>query len=1456
MNHKFTKQMSLLLAGLLLLTALAGCADQDPKIETTVESTAETTTGTTTETTVGTTTETTETTVESQSASEEVTEHTSETEILLPGEYGDIISHADSLQNRITNRYTDSARTDFLIENDRMSLTYALSAEADKQIRALTDRNGDSYFENSFDVFVTMPDGTRFTASKSSEDAAVNIIRHGYYYNEIRIEGQNFINGLEILDEKIFNHRAVDLENNVAATVKEKNLHVEVTDPVDPWFSFDRIDFAAADFNYLSLTVKADKTVKSSAQIYLKAGASTVFTEAQSAKFTLIPDGEYHAYLIPLSPLAATSDFSGKVTGLRIDFEGEIGSAIEIKEVKAVNATDNGAPTVSIARTFHTYADKLHHVLQVTAWKEESNIKEIGMVTRIPCERVEALVIKDGNGLHTTLEAADGGNIEYIGVLIKGAGVFGYIMPADGKSGTLRVELSDGNYVLTQISALDGVLLPPDEEYINTRDFYMGQRLYTDSESDFDAFLEAAYCERNPLTAENFEIVGENRDKAVFEGYDFLRGTYVLSAKGIESFAVIYNSYPNKHIQTSFRVTADGHDRELYIMNHTGTGNLEAAVLLDQNMMMLPVPVEVCKNFSTDGDSNLYEYLEMGTGDAIFPLALKAEEDLEMTAVAFYQTWGRYPLKQVSSIDFFSPYYHFSTGVTETNCICFWEDERLPDFRAMSAPLWTSQPQHSRGGVHHFLQYTDSEGGSYLDYNIQNTVAVSGPTYAQVEMLNRSEDERIEVKYTHTELPQTDENRTFYRIEGKVLEDIDIVDFTRDFSFYSVSCRAGAYGKVGYLDASNTPQVKDALAVGSEAEMLLLGDQYPYFSYWKMISYDGTASDIGLDNYVNVACLVRSADFVIGGERYEGNLVLVDEGGRLKLTLELGEVTLKAGDSFTLELILLPWGSQSSESDENVRLVRENTLLDPFEIKAEADCAPVDDLYIPSVRSLDGKSATFSVTSGGDMNLTLCAYGFERLTAPVIYELIDGEWQIYEVSSAKAPGKCGNAYAYDGYAVHYDGDGSYSYSFVVTMEEGKERKFKVISSTPFEGWDPIEKVPEEEKPLDVYVDAAALAEAAKTGKDMGEIVLSEDGEYVTFYAKPSTKESFFTAYTNSDKPSGKYFVIKYRSAAALDNIEVYTSTLNLTGTAGDNFHIRASQNMLICDGEWHMAVVNVKNAVATFLYENGTYSAKYLRLDIFNGSFDASAAYIDVAFAGFTNDIDKILSLGSDLDAIMMLDGGRAFDLKTEGYEEESDTEDEDETETEPLIDREPIEDPVNVYLEPIEIKEASQTKYTKGFGRSMLTANGESIKFYADGSSAELILTAYMGGSEKSGKYAVIRYRIPTENAGKTERFEIFTSTVNEVPTAGDNFTVPVIHDGEWHTLVIDLSRTQSKNGFAAAADGSYTAKYFRVDLFNTVSSKTSYVELGYIAFCESMEQLSLIAEDYDSFPTEQANE
>ena len=201
--------------------------------------------------------------------------------------------------------------------------------------------------------------------------------------------------------------------------------------------------------------------------------------------------------------------------------------------------------------------------------------------------------------------------------------------------------------------------------------------------------------------------------------------------------------------------------------------------------------------------------------------------------------------------------------------------------------------------------------------------------------------------------------------------------------------------------------------------------------------------------YVNLSFLIRDYDVILDGKKIHPKLIIKEGKLHMSLSLDLGEVVFKKGDKISLNVIILPWGSEVSDysgekfaPDQNVRDVRANSLLSPFKLTAGEDTEITNGIFMPTAKTANGKSACFTI-SGGENNFALRVDGFDRLGIPTIYENIDGNWERYEISSENTPDKNGYCHTYDGYNVFYNDDGSYSYSFIVTMTENKERQFKI-----------------------------------------------------------------------------------------------------------------------------------------------------------------------------------------------------------------------------------------------------------------------------------------------------------------------------------------------------------------------------------------------------------------------------
>lgn len=985
------------------------------------------------------------------------------------------IRNANALANQVQVHYVDNRRS-YVIKNRSMTLGYALNRDSDQQISYINNNNGQSYIENTMDAFVSLSDGTTAFLSKTSVGTKTNIFRYGYYYYEARLEEQDFANGICVNSEFPISHTPKYTHDLSNERISDAAFSAKITSKSDPFIVFEDLDLDTDKYRYLKISARIDDHQYATGCVHIVAGDMIEFSYLHNLEFELICDGYEHTYIICLKEIGA---YTGKLRELRLDIDGlDIGQSVEIYEISLLDAYPTGAPTLSAARIFHTYSDKLHHVLQVAAAKDTDNIAAIGLKTEIATDRVDKLIIKDRTGLHKSLDDVEWASAEYIGFDIKDAGIFGYILPNHTTSGALEVTLDGDKYVIIQSrtpennTVLAGKGTPKNsstyicsEAHLNGRrgikkiqsacgndnDFFIGQRIYTDESHSFDDFLIEAEIERNPLTNNDIFINKEKSDEGEFKGYDALRGSYEFHIKGSD-FNTAYYQTPNEKPALNFTVQGNMYDRSIYVLAATEAGALECAALLDENQLMLPIPIEVAKNFCGDGEENIYMRLDTAYGEAIFPLSLNKDDVQDLTVLHLYQNWGRFPLKQLSSIQYHAPYYHLSTGVTETNCIVPWrhtKDARiqniLPDHRAMSAPLWPSQPQHTSGGTQTFLHYLNEKGDVLREEVVRQTVNSYGPTYAELDMEHITYDGKIKVTYQHAEMPQTDENRAYYVMTYEFLDDIDFKDFKNEWDFYNMgkNTHLGDYTQIGYLDSNNMPTVISAKGFRTPT-IFTLGDNAPYFSFFNMRNPENNPLD-----YVNLSFLIKDAEFVIDGVKASPSFALRAFGTRLYLTLDLDKVSFKNGDLIKINAIIMPWGSQMSvydshdfAPDQNVRNVRENSILNPVVAIADNNCKVIPSPFMPKLRSTNGKGAEFTI-SGGENNIAVRIYGFDKLKAPIVYEKADGEWVNYSLSSQSTPDRNGYAHSFDGYNVFYDTDGTYSYSFVVKINGGKERTFKI-----------------------------------------------------------------------------------------------------------------------------------------------------------------------------------------------------------------------------------------------------------------------------------------------------------------------------------------------------------------------------------------------------------------------------
>ena len=1012
----------------------------------TTDATTETTDAKT-ETTDATTETTTETTVTTTESTE--TEPAETTEALIKGEYASSILEADKLSGGVKSYFSSSLRDTLVVENNIVNVNLGLTVNNDGYMDVF-NKAGQAFLTDAFVPYVKS-NGKYFYGNDSIGGSDSNIYRLGYYMYDVHVYGGDFFagDGMVTKEQRIPLNR-INKVKGVEKLESEATVYkYMVTDASDPRIYMTSITLNTNDYGFIKFSMKTEKCT--GGQIYIITDVMAdqdSFSDAMCVSFDTISDGEYHEYVVKLSDLP---NYRGNIKKIRIDVGSAVGEIVEIKDITAFNI-DAELPVSRYDRGLYVYSDKINQVLHLITPGEVDAVTEYGYELKIPADRVANFILEDANGIHTDLNRIHWNSVSYVGFDIKDVGVFGFIMINDELKGRVKVTFDGEYYTLYHYQYTDDGVLKADT------DTYLGHRLYFGNTHSFDELQFEAWCERNPLTSENITVIDQGSSPmGRFYSYDGLRGAYKFDVR-YGNWNNIFLNAQNMHYNVNAVIKGDGYDRKIYVYTSAVADGqtLECAVIMDKNGVLIPIPLEVCKNFAGDGEANAF-LKDIGYSEVYFPLVIGADDELDITIAHLYQNWGKFPLKQIDSIQFYTPFYHLSCGVTETNCLRPYYDMNLPkntktvyclpDHRAMSAPLWidskgSRDPQHTNGGFHNLLEYFGADGYVTTEF-LDDTIHSYGPTYAEITMDYITDDGKIKVSYTHLEMPQTDENRGYYVCTYEFLEDLTITDSKKNFSFYSVAGRYVDYGKIGYLDENNDPAVVDNTLKGEA--YYLLGDECPYFDLFKWMP---TSADPNTENdYVNVSCLVYNYSVQMGGEEFDKGLGLYVQDGWAHLTLNADELNFKKGDKIAMNLIFIPWGSQISDyeredPDWNIREVRKNTLLDPVTVTA-ANGEVVESVYLPIVRSTDGKSVEFTL-SGGENNISFEVRDMKSIARPVVYELIDGEWVVYNYTSSETPDNRGNAHDYDGYMIRYDGEDNFAYSFVFDMSGDVERTFKIV----------------------------------------------------------------------------------------------------------------------------------------------------------------------------------------------------------------------------------------------------------------------------------------------------------------------------------------------------------------------------------------------------------------------------
>ncbi len=676
-----------------------------------------------------------------------------------------------------------------------------------------------------------------------------------------------------------------------------------------------------------------------------------------------------------------------------------------------------------VDKAYHVYGDRLYAQYSLLASEATTDLEAFGSEIKIDANTVKAAEVKDKNGVHSELINIDFASVEYVAFDIDGVGVVGFIVPADGSTKETVVEQFGDTYYVRQYAgytAGTGINKNDETGGYDLNSVTFGFRIYTDDTHSFDGVAKKNYEEKNPLTV----TVDAGNSKAQYLGYDTLTGAYTLRMDGTD-FNMAYAN-PQLQYRAPITVTGDDTDREIYIRSRGNNGCLEAGAILDDTNKLVPLNVQVCKNFHGDGGEPFYSVKDYQYGDSYIPLSVKANEEISFTLLNLYQNWGHNPLKQLSSIEFHVSYYHLSTGTTESNCIAPYfvygrDGFVLPDFRNRSGNMWPEQPQFNSVGILKFMLYDKKILGIKSKEIVSEykggTIDSSGLLYSDITNEYESDCGSYTYSLRHVEFPQTDENRTYYTLDVKFNREITFSNFKSDFDLFYFNGRFSNFNTLGYLDEQNN--MTSAEANVRTDTYYTLGNDIPYWGFYDVT--DDTAYQIDNRFACNFAMIIKNSEIVIGGEKqhipFAVRLNARDDMTSGSLTLDTKETTFMPGDSIRIDMILLPWGVGNEEHDNNVRYVREDSAVNPIKVKAFTG-EVVEDTFIPTICAESGK-AEFEL-SGGRNNIAIKVMGFTELEPPKVY-IVKGDTKEL-VNTATELG-------YDGCYVQYEDDGTYTFTY-------------------------------------------------------------------------------------------------------------------------------------------------------------------------------------------------------------------------------------------------------------------------------------------------------------------------------------------------------------------------------------------------------------------------------------------
>ena len=295
-----------------------------------------------------------------------------------------------------------------------------------------------------------------------------------------------------------------------------------------------------------------------------------------------------------------------------------------------------------------------------------------------------------------------------------------------------------------------------------------------------------------------------------------------------------------------------------------------------------------------------------------------------------------------------------------------------------------------------------------------------GPTYGRVKFDFLADNKNYKFSLTQTEFPQNDETRNYCTLKVEFLRDTTLANVKNNFQLLTYHTVMGAYSNMSYLDQNGVHQTVDTSNLTS---VYLLNKAGSYYTLYTNYNKDTENVGVVIKDY---------AVTVNGGEKWDGNLAIrAYNETDWSLTLGAGKLSFKKGDTITVNLVLLPYGNVEQAHCDNVIRVYNDSAVKPMTVKTVKGTV-TEDPFMAIITAVNNQ-AEFTLSGSRNLN-AVRINGFTGDKKPVIEELVDGSWVVYDTSVE----------AFDGYAAHYNEDNTYGFSYVVDMgEDGAARTFRI-----------------------------------------------------------------------------------------------------------------------------------------------------------------------------------------------------------------------------------------------------------------------------------------------------------------------------------------------------------------------------------------------------------------------------